>query len=304
MLANGEHALDAVRTCERTDLGMRFVRSGTEFGHLTEHDPLATLQLLQHFDAGMHGARVRVVRVVDEPGTLWRLLELQTALDRLDCTQSRDDVIELHASRCGGRGRAERVGNVVLAGEIELDGRAPKRTFECEAREEAFGADLGAHVQGREVGTGGQTEAHDFRFRQPAPHRGERVVRVDDGGARGCEPFHHLAFGARRAFDGPKPFEMLGAGVRDEADRRTRDLHERRQLAGMIGAHLDHRETMLRFQTKQRQRHADVIVEVAARGEAFTRFAENRRGHLLDRRLAVTSRDSDHRHRELCAPLG
>ena len=73
----------------------------------------------------------------------------------------------------------------------------------------------------------------------------------------------------------------------------------------MIHAELDHREPVRRVQTEQRERQADVVVEVARRREPRVfadRSREDRRDHLLDRRLAVAARDRDERHREALAP--
>jgi hypothetical protein len=66
---------------------------------------------------------------------------------------------------------------------------------------------------------------------------------------------------------------MLGARVGDESDGRTRELSQRGHLAGAIRADLDHRVAMRWLEPMQRQRHADVIVEVAARRQRARRGA-------------------------------
>ena len=67
---------------------------------------------------------------------------------------------------------------------------------------------------------------------------------------------------------------------------------------GAVGAHLDHREPMRLGEAQQRQRHADVIVEVAARGQALARLPQDRCGHLLGGGLAVAAGDPDQGSRE------
>ena len=73
----------------------------------------------------------------------------------------------------------------------------------------------------------------------------------------------------------------------------------------MVHADLEHRDAMRRPQTEYRQRQADLIVEIAhGRKHLFrTPFdAQDRRGHLLDRRLAVAADDGDDRQSEAPTP--
>jgi hypothetical protein len=78
-------------------------------------------------------------------------------------------------------------------------------------------------------------------------------------------------------------------------------------LAEMVHTHLDHRITMLRTQLEQRERHADVIVEIALRRKngliAPRSSTQNGRQHLFDGGLAVTARDGDQRDVELRTPM-
>ena len=46
-----------------------------------------------------------------------------------------------------------------------------------------------------------------------------------------------------------------------------RELREVADLAQMVHAHLDHRVAVLVAQAQQRERHADVVVEIAGGGE-------------------------------------
>ncbi len=50
---------------------------------------------------------------------------------------------------------------------------------------------------------------------------GELVVGVDERGGGRREARDHLAFGARGAFEAAEAFEVLGARVGDDADRRA-----------------------------------------------------------------------------------
>src|SRR6185312_9875899 len=162
--------------------------------------------------------------------------------------------------------------------------------------------DIGAHVARREIGSGLEAERGNLRARHAAPQVGELVVGVDDGRRAGFETRDHLALGARRALETAEAFEVLRTGIRDETYGRPRDLHERRELTRMIRAHLDHGIAMLRFEPEERERHADVIVEVAARREARAGLRQDRRRHLLDGRLPVAARDTDERIAVRLAP--
>jgi hypothetical protein len=53
----------------------------------------------------------------------------------------------------------------------------------------------------------------------------------------------------------------------------------------------------------QHQRHADVIVEIAARDQRLALARQDRAEQLLGRRLAVAARDADQRDVELTAPF-
>ena len=114
----------------------------------------------------------------------------------------------------------------------------------------------------------------------------------------------HLALGAGDAGEVAESLEVLVAGVRDQRDRGPRERGERGDLARVIRAHLDHRMAVRGLEPQQRQRHADVVVEVAAGGERRSRAGEDRRQHLLGGRLAVAAADAEHECVAACAPGG
>jgi hypothetical protein len=78
--------------------------------------------------------------------------------------------------------------------------------------------------------------------------------------------------------------------------------HEPGDVAGVVGTDLDHRGRVVVLETQQRQRHTDMIVEVAAGRVARPLLKEDRRDQLLGRGLAVAAGNRDHRDRELSAP--
>ena len=58
---------------------------------------------------------------------------------------------------------------------------------------------------------------------------------------------------------------MSGCAKGDDADLRARNRGQQCDIAGLIGAHLQHRRVMARIELKQGQRQADVIIQIAAR---------------------------------------
>ena len=119
------------------------------------------------------------------------------------------------------------------------------------------------------------------------------VVGVDDRGGGGLEPGNHLSFASGDTVQIAESLEMFRAGVGDQAHRRSREAHQFGHIADAIRAHLDHRAAMQGLQAHQRQRYADVIVEVAVGRQARAPAGQNRGRHALDGGLAVAAA---HRH--------
>ena len=77
-------------------------------------------------------------------------------------------------------------------------------------------------------------------------------------------------------------------------------------FAGMVHAQLDHADLVRSAQAQQRQRHADVVVEIAFGRQSRLRFPgpQNGRDHLRDRGFPVASGDGNQRQAELRTPAG
>src|SRR6516225_5161944 len=82
-----------------------------------------------------------------------------------------------------------------------------------------------------------------------------------------------VAVGASDTLEAAEAFEVLGAGVGDQPDGRTRHLDERRHLARVVGPHLHDRKAMLGSEAQQGERHADVVGEIAPRREGCADLA-------------------------------
>ena len=98
---------------------------------------------------------------------------------------------------------------------------------------------------------------------------------------------------------------MFALSVVDERDRRLRDARQLGGLSGMVHTDLEHCDAMRCPQTEHRQRQADLIVEIAGGRKHLLRTsfdAQDCRGHLLDRSLAVAADDGDDRQGEPATP--
>ena len=88
---------------------------------------------------------------------------------------------------------------------------------------------------------------------------------------------------------------MGAADVGDEAVVRLAHAHELRYVVGVVGSHFDHCDFRIRAHGQQRQRHADVVVQVAFGGAYAVFFREHCAEEVLGGGLAVGSREPYHR---------
>ena len=196
----------------------------------------------------------------------------------------------------GGRG-AERVRHVVAAGQRQPDPRLLAADRERERGDE--GARPRCGPRSPRARTSAFASMPKRRMRAP---RGAIVCQSSANGSSAlmtavpsaARRREHLALGAGDAGEVAEALEVLVAGVRDQRDRGLRERGERGDLARVVGAHLDHGMAVRRLEAQQRQRHADVVVEVAARRERRARAGEDRGEQFLGGRLAVAAADAEH----------
>jgi hypothetical protein len=97
---------------------------------------------------------------------------------------------------------------------------------------------------------------------------------------------------------------MGALGIGDQRHGRRTNLCQIGDFAGVIHPHFDDSGTMRAPQAQQRQRQANIVIQVAPGRQdsgAESGF-ENRRNHLLGRRLAVGAGHRDHWQRETGTP--
>ena len=96
--------------------------------------------------------------------------------------------------------------------------------------------------------------------------------------------------------------EMAAATVVISATCGPGQPGERRDLAGMVHADLDHREIGVGGHPRQRQRHAPVVVVARLGGMDAALAGQHRAQHLLGRGLADRAGDADHLARVRARP--
>jgi len=226
---------------------------------------------------------------------------LQPALHRAHRSQARRHIRQRRpGTGGGGRGR-QRIAHVVASRQRHRQLHLAERTVQPEAGREVAPVDLEAQRRSVKVGLLPEAEAHHPRHGSAAPQRGVGIVGVDDGDAADRQPGDHLPFRTRRALQRTETFQVFRAGVGDQADPGPRHLHQLLHVAAPVGTHLDHRAQVAVVQPQQRHRHTQVIVQVAAGGQARPALRQDRGDHLFHRGLAIAAGHSDHRSLELRA---
>ena len=117
------------------------------------------------------------------------------------------------------------------------------------------------------------------------------ILGRQDGDAVFRQPLVNLGFGAGDVVHAIKPAADVRAhGVVYQRHIGRGDARERCQLARMIHAHFNHGVAMLFAQIEQRERQADVVVEIARRcqhGIRAVRRAQNGCQHFFHRGFAA-----------------
>ncbi len=144
-----------------------------------------------------------------------------------------------------------------------------------------------------------------------APVVGKAVVGVDHGDTTIHQSAVDCTLLLGHALKVTQTGQMGPQCVTDQRHGRRSQAGEIGDFARVVHTHLDNRNTVLGAQTQQRQRQADVIVEVAGRRQygsgrvaalAFDTRSRNGSAHFLDRRFAVAAGHTDQRKIELPTP--
>ena len=154
-------------------------------------------------------------------------------------------------------------------------------------RDDRAGAALVAevtHVDRAHVTAGREAERH---LALAAGHGTQQVVvpvAEGDGVVR-----HSVEHGGLFLQDAAAVAQKLQMRVADDRKEHGRRLHhsgQRRHVAEVRHAHLDDRGLVLRLEPEERERHAELIVEVLLGFQRIPALREHGRDHFLGRRLA------------------
>ena len=151
----------------------------------------------------------------------------------------------------------------------------------------ATGAPMSAHsrIPGKSKCDGVRRE------RGPACHTG--IVRIENGCAIRRQRVDQLSFGQRHPFNAVEEFRMSVAYVSHNPYVRASNFRQRANLSGVVHAQLQHGDAAVLGQPQNRERHADVIVQISHRLSDRKAGGEQMRDGVLDRRLASAARHAD-----------
>ncbi len=121
-----------------------------------------------------------------------------------------------------------------------------------------------------------------------------RVVAVEHRRAAGLDARKDFRLGVGNRRDAGKEFQMYRLDGGDDGDVRPDRFDQRLDFAGMVHADLEDGKPRRRRASRQRQRHAPVIVEGGGRGVSLALRAEHAAQRLLGRGLANRAGDRDH----------
>ncbi len=170
------------------------------------------------------------------------------------------------------RSRRECVRNIVAPAHLQFDSGATRRPGQRETGDEAVRADRRANVRRAKVGRRPDAESHHACGSHLPPQPREFVVSIDHRRRVFGQSFDHFTFGSRNACQASESFEVLGARVRDQADRRTRDAHQSGNLSSAVRTHLDDGKSIRRLDPQQGERNPDMVVQIAAGRKATARL--------------------------------
>jgi len=102
---------------------------------------------------------------------------------------------------------------------------------------------------------------------QFAPQRRKGVVGVDYRNPVRGEPCKQLALGAGNALEIAEALEVRRSGIGHHGDGGLCNSGKVVDFSGVVSAHFQNGEFILGTQSRQRQRQADIVVQVAVRGQ-------------------------------------
>ena len=155
-----------------------------------------------------------------------------------------------------------------------------------------------------DVGVGREAVGEAAR-RRAMPHPADdRVVRVEDRPAVRWQRLEQLALGRLDRLERADPGQVDRLDRGDHPDPRLGHPGQVGDLAADVHPHLEHGRLVLGAEPHERQRQADLVVEVALVAEGPEAGREHARDGLLGRRLGDAPGDADDERLEAAPPAG
>ena len=117
------------------------------------------------------------------------------------------------------------------------------------------------------------------------------VVPVQHDRAARLETFENLGLGVGDSVEAGEEFGVSLGDCSDQRGMRTGQTGQRADLAGMIHPDLEYAVGGALRQTREAERDADMVVEIACAGECGAAACERTRKHLLGSGLANAASD-------------
>ena len=235
--------------------------------HVAQHQQARGGQLGQHGNGRLHGIGVGVVGVVHQrqraplPGQGQRPAAPRHRGEGLQALGNRR---QGHASRHRAGGGRQGIAHVVPPGNVQGGVQRAVRGGDAHLPMVA----LPHGVRRLHIAHASAKGEHRAPSGQALPQGGEGIVRREHGRAINRQHGQHAAVFFGHGLHGVHEFLVLALGVVHQGDGGLGNAGQVGNLAGVVHAQLDHAQAVLRGQAQQRQRHANRVVEIAARGKS------------------------------------
>ena len=300
VVAEEEESIESELPGQAAEVAVRALGDLSELAHLAEHGVARAggVEAGQRLERVSHRLRVRVVGVVDHEHVVREGTRLHPARDAAMGGEAFGDGLEGDPRREGPARGGERVVDDRRREPGDLDLAVSEGRFEPEGVgafvEEAFSTRA-------EICRGASTEGEYTRLGPVGLGESEGLVAVHDRSSARRERHEKVALLQCDVFARTEELDVGRPHVREDADRGLRDGGEGGDLVSMVHAHLHDGEAVLVAAAQERERHSELVVEVAAGREGRSRDGQDPGAQLLRRGLAIAAGDPDERTLEAFA---
>ena len=240
--ADGKQPQNPVLACISAHLGVHLCRARAELAHVPESQERSPLDTHQVVHRGTYRLRIRVVRVVHEPGSPEPRANLQPAGLRAHGFETTPDLAGVVSQSMGRRRGRQGIDRVVPARQVQGDTKGPEGTGH---RDQLAARAVGHRFVAADVGIVRPEGHYGPVPGKLAPEWRVGVVRVDHGSGARSQALEKLALGVRHAFDAAETLEVGRARHGHDAHVWRADGRHPPDLPGVIGTHFEHGAAML-----------------------------------------------------------